>query len=58
MTLAKKSNCTYGYGTLVHHGICMEDELKIKVTEKMVEETLQMNFFSFGSPISLKANPF
>jgi lysozyme len=42
-----KGNCTYGYGTLVHYGICTEDELKIKVTEEMVEEALKKKIREF-----------
>jgi lysozyme len=35
-----KGHCTYGYGTLVHRGVCTEDELKIKVTVEMADASL------------------
>lgn len=35
-----KGNCTYGYGTKVHTGICTAEELKLPVTLEMAEATL------------------
>jgi GH24 family phage-related lysozyme (muramidase) len=35
-----KGHCTYGYGTLVHRGVCTEEELKLPVTLEMAEGTL------------------
>ena len=32
-------HCTYGYGTLAHRGPCTAEELKTKVTAKMVSDS-------------------
>ncbi|WP_206997464.1 lysozyme [Trinickia mobilis] len=35
-----KGHCTYGYGTLVHRGVCTEEELTITVTNEMADASL------------------
>jgi GH24 family phage-related lysozyme (muramidase) len=51
-----KGNCTYGYGTLAHYGVCTQDELKIEVTEKMVNDALNSKIREFESFIKRKVN--
>jgi hypothetical protein len=34
-------HCSYGFGTLLHKGPCMLDELKAKVTEDMVKTSFE-----------------
>lgn len=34
-------NCTYGVGTLAHHGHCTEEELQREVTQEQVETALR-----------------
>jgi GH24 family phage-related lysozyme (muramidase) len=36
-----KGNCTWGAGILAHKGICTEDELKQKVSAKMVDQEFE-----------------
>jgi len=35
-----RGHCTYGYGTLVHRGVCTEEELAIRVTKEMADASL------------------
>jgi lysozyme len=37
----KKGNCTWGAGILAHKGVCTEDELKQKVSAKMVDQEFE-----------------
>ena len=36
-----KGNCTWGAGILAHKGVCTEDELKQKVSAKMVDQEFE-----------------
>lgn len=36
-----KGNCTWGTGILAHKGVCTEDELKQKVSAKMVDQEFE-----------------
>lgn len=36
-----KGHCSWGAGILAHRGVCTEDELKIKVSAKMVDQEFE-----------------